>query len=400
MLGRVKSHRGKIHIKNSLRRRCTPLVLTAIAVSVLIAVFFLTGISRGEAPGGEFQAAADPEHPQHRFLEGHSLLTQSEAAEPEKYFVTKVTSPEPLPDSSDSPQAKPKLGFYFQKDIPEHLLGKNAPAGILPQLQKVAKHKATEGKGGKMGFYFAHDIPEEIKATGDGSQSAGSANQQAGSIGKTLKQQQQQSQPRPMADPKQGTQRSQKQGRPLLQPLQTSPDPLHPQQRQFGKQQAQTDTVKPIIAQPGSQLRTPSTLGGNTVPPGERRGTDAHLYSQPIDKIPQSAAMQDTKRQGTGAGTSRGSVEVHRKLARDLPDIKPPLGYYFAVPEGVKAARSQLFHGDEAASQAEADLAGTKGPLGYYFSKDISDGAKRKGSWRARLLRSHLQPDAIHINPF
>lgn len=43
----------------------------------------------------DLQTGPDREYPQHRFLEGHSLLTQSEGAEPEKYFHTKATLPEP-----------------------------------------------------------------------------------------------------------------------------------------------------------------------------------------------------------------------------------------------------------------------------------------------------------------
>lgn len=236
---------------------------------------------------------------------------------------------------------------------------------------EVAKHKATEGKGGKMGFYFAHDIPEEIKAAGDGSQSAASADQQAASSGKTLKQQQQQHSDSVRA---QRIQPKQKSGRPLLEPLslqKTPPDPLQPQQRHFGKQQSASTSVvssdESAEPQPEAQQQTATAVGGR---------------------------MQVSN---AGARAGHGGVEVHRKLARDLPQTKPPLGYYFAVPEGVKAAKTQLFQGDAAAA---VEPASTKGPLGYYFSKDISDSAKRKGSWRARLLRSHLQPDAIHVNPF
>ena len=260
---------------------------------------------------------------------------------------------------------------------------------------EVAKHKATEGKGGKMGFYFAHDIPEEIKATGDASQSATSAKQQAANGGKTLKQQQQQSS-RPLQglDATQGTQRTQKLGRPLLNPVQTSPDPLQAQHRQLAKQQEQ-----PSIAKPRSEQQS-STLGSDHIQPSSVRGAAAQTKPQPMNPGVQSSFPHGTSSQGSEAGSSRGSVEVHRKLARDLPGTKAPLGYYFEVPEGVKAAKSQLFQGDAAAARAAAGLAGTKGPLGYYFSKDITDSAKRKGSWRARLLRSHLQPDAIHVNPF
>ena len=235
----------------------------------------------------------------------------------------------------------------------------------------MAKHKATEGKGGKMGFYFAHDIPEEIKATGDGSQSAASANQHAASSGKTLKQQQQHSD----SLQAEGVQPKQKSSRPLLEPLlsqKASPDPLQPQQRHFGKRQSGSTSVESSdesFEQREAQQQTSASGGG---------------------KVQVSNA---------GARAGQGRAEVHRKLARDLPQPKPPLGYYFAVPEGVKAAKTQLFQGDAAAAAA-AEPASTKGPLGYYFSKDISDSAKRKGSWRARLLRSHLQPDAIHVNPF
>ncbi|KAK9855771.1 hypothetical protein WJX84_003060 [Apatococcus fuscideae] len=320
MLGRAKAHRrGKIPLRDSLRKRCTPLVLVSVSASALLFVFVATGLtSRGEASGGRDQTAAELDHPKHRFLEGHGLLAQADPAEPEKYFVTKIALPESSSESSDSPQAKPKLGFYFQKDIPEHLLSSNAPAGLLPQLQKVAKHKTTDGKGGKMGFYFSHDIPDEIKAAGEGAQAAGTTRRQG-------------------------------------------------------------------LADSGSLSSTRSS---------QQQG---------------AASMATTIQQRTvhGAGTDPGRAEVspqvkgqHRKLARELPVNKPPLGYYFAVPEGVKAANSQLFRDPHTPSREAAMAPSTRGPLGYYFSKDIGDSARRKGNWRARLLQSHLQPGEPEAVPF
>ncbi len=275
-----------------------------------------------------------------------------------------------------------------------------------------------------MGFYFAHDIPEEIKAD------VQPGKQQALSSSKTLKQQQQQqldsqrlssvkttgqlSSVQQLEQAAEGADQSKQRGS-IHAGIASSTSKnaaniaAAGQEQGTGKssqlgstpkqQQQQSRKAGPIWQQNGKSLH------GMAQP-------DAHAEDDSRPRDPHSGKLSQAslqlsgsvKPQGFAAGEGSGNggdllLKVVGEVG-DLPHTKPPLGYYFSVPEGVKAAKDPLFQASEMPSKGAAAPTGLKGPLGYYFSKDISDSARRKGDWRARLLQSHLQPNAAPVNPF